>query len=206
MLISGYSFLSLVLSAIIKLIFVVVYLERLDVCQCNKFSLICHLSPNAVVYLAYPSKSALSLLSKAKSVWELGPIWQLWKSIHYQLLRRDTILYCSRKYPLSWPHYLATNTWISSEVISDYVNNNLWNPSLSHEVIGVVTGNSHDTPTSFLSQHPWRIAQAVRHFLEALLFFPQRSMMLLGSIYIISEQSWQFMGEWIVAGQKRNPL
>jgi len=114
MLISGYSFLSLLLSAIIKLIFVVVYLERLDVCQYNKFSLICHLSPNAVVYLAYPSKSALCLLSKAKLIWELGPIWQLWKSIHYQLLRRDTILYCSRKYPLSWPHYLATNTWISS--------------------------------------------------------------------------------------------
>jgi len=47
MLISGYSFLSLLLSGIIKLIFVVVYLERLDVCQYNKFSLICHLSPNA---------------------------------------------------------------------------------------------------------------------------------------------------------------
>jgi len=205
MLISGYSFLSLVLSAIIKLIFVVVYLERLDVCQCNKFSLICHLSPNAVVYLSYPSKSALSLLSKAKSVWELGPIWQLWKSIHYQLLRRDTILYCSRKYPLSWPHYLATNTWLSSEVISDYMNNNLWNPSLSPEVIGVVTGsNSHDTPTSFYHSILGELHRPWRHFLEALLFFPQRSMMLLGSIYIISEQSWQFMGEWIVAGQKRN--
>lgn len=161
-----------------------------------------------VVYLAYPSKSALSLLSKAELVWELGPIWQLWKSIHYQLLRRDTILYCSGKYPLSCPHYLATNTWLSSEVISDYMNNNLWNPSLSHEVIGVVTGsNSHDTPTSFYHSILGELhAQAVRHFLEALLFFPQRSMMLLGSIYIISQQLWQFMGEWIVAGQKRNPL
>ena len=46
-------------------------------------SVICHLSPDAVMYLAYPSKSALPLLSKAKLVWELG---QLWKVRQYQLL------------------------------------------------------------------------------------------------------------------------
>lgn len=92
--ISRYSYPALLLTAKAELSSVVVFPLRALMCYTSTTNsvLICQLSPNAVVYLAYILlKSTLSLLSKAKLVWELGPM-------HKTAVEKYTILATDWRY------------------------------------------------------------------------------------------------------------